>query len=413
MKQNLFRRAGLTLALLLALCAPHPAALAEADDSYFEAVPGVVLPLEEEIDSSFEPAPENWPEDDYDTQGAGALSDVPDADEAFELLDDAYAPVAGSEYTLDDALADAVPTFPRTFTITVGGDTTLSSTDALRKRDDCFENVVAEKGYDWPFSGLVELFSQDDMTLVNFEGTLTESNDAKEKKFNFKAPADYTQILLSGSIEAVNIANNHIVDYNAGGKQDTIDALEAAGLVVSGGGILGIYESGGVKVGMTGYCFPYTNGKKDISKDVQALREAGCQIVVASFHWGSEYSYDFTAEQRSIGRAAIKAGADVVIGHHPHVVQGIEKYNDTYILYSLGNLVFGGNVDPDDRTAYAARLTFTVTEDSCSAPDLEIIPIRLTELSDGTDYRPVLAQGEEAEQIKSKILRKSYKMEDY
>ena len=103
----------------------------------------------------------------------------------------------------------------------------------------------------------------------------------------------------------------------------------------------------------------------------------------------------------------------MVIGHHPHVVQGIEKYNDTYILYSLGNLVFGGNVDPDDRTAYVARLTFTVTEDSCSAPDLEIIPIRLTELSDGTDYRPVLAQGEEAEQIKSKILRKSYKMEDY
>ena len=168
MKQNLFRRAGLALALLLALCAPHPAALAEADDSYFEAVPGVVLPLEEEIDSSFEPAPENWPEDDYDTQGAGALSDVPDSDEAFELLDDAYAPVAGSEYTLDDALADAVPTFPRTFTITVGGDTTLGSTDALRKRDDCFENVAAEKGYAWFLSGLTELFGADDLTLVNF-----------------------------------------------------------------------------------------------------------------------------------------------------------------------------------------------------------------------------------------------------
>ena len=401
----------LALALVLALM---PLSVpAESDDSYFESAPSVVLPREEDTDSGFQPASHSQPEADYDTQGEGALPEVADADAAFEPLEDDYASVAGGEYTLDDALADAVPSFPRTFTITVGGDTTLGSTDSLRKREDCFENVVAEKGYDWPFSGLAELFSQDDMTLVNFEGTLTESTDAKEKKFNFKAPASYTDILLYGSVEAVNIANNHIVDYKDQGKQDTIDALNAAGLTVSGGGILGIYESGGVKVGMTGYCFPYSNGKKDISKDVQALREAGCQIVIASFHWGSEYSYDFTAEQRSIGRAAIKAGADVVIGHHPHVVQGIEAYDDTYILYSLGNLVFGGNVDPDDRDAYVARLTFTVTEDSCSAPELEIIPIRLTALSDGTDYRPVLAEGEEAARIEQKILRKSYKMEDY
>lgn len=388
-------------------------ALAEADDSYWDLIPSVPVLSEEEIDESFEPVPQEWLEEDYDTKGDGALPEVENPSAVGEDLNDAYEYIPGSEYTLDDALAQANYAFPRTFTITVGGDTTLGSTDALRKRDDCFENVVAQKGYDWPFSGLVDLFSQDDLTLVNFEGTLTESEDKKEKLFNFKAPAEYTQILLSGSVEAVNIANNHIVDYNTQGKEDTIEALNAAGLVVSGGGILGIYESDGVKVGMTGYCFPYSNGKKDISKDVAALREAGCQIVIASFHWGSEYSYDFTAEQRSIGRAAIKAGADVVIGHHPHVIQGIEKYNDTYILYSLGNLVFGGNVDPDDRAAYVARLTFTVTQTDCSAPELEIIPIRLTELTSGTDYRPVLAQGEEAETILNKILRKSYKMEEY
>lgn len=411
MKKHLHTSIAFALSLLLSLM---PLAVsAEADDSYFESAPSVTLLSEEEIDASFEPAPESWPEEDYDTQGEGALPQVADPDAAFEDIQEDYQYVEGSEYTLDYALAQASPSFPRTFTITVGGDTTLGSTDSLRKRDDCFENVVAEKGYDWPFSGLVDLFSQDDMTLVNFEGTLTESTDAKDKKFNFKAPAEYTEILLSGSVEAVNIANNHIVDYNDEGKQDTIDALNAAGLTVSGGGILGIYESGGVKVGMTGYCFPYYNSKKDISKDVAQLREAGCQIVIASFHWGSEYSYDFTAEQRSIGRAAIKAGADVVIGHHPHVVQGIEAYNDTYILYSLGNLAFGGNVDPDDRDAYVARLTFTVTETDCSSPELEIIPIRLTSLSDGTDYRPVLAEGEEAERIEKKILRKSYKMEDY
>ena len=228
--------------------------------------------------------------------------------------------------------APAEPSWPRTFTVTVAGDTTLGSTDELRKRDDCFERVAEEKGYGWFFSGLTELFGTDDLTLINFEGTLTEQTQKKEKKYNFKGPAEYTDILTLGSVEAVTIANNHTLDYGDAGREETIANLEQAGLTVSGGGVLGVFEKDGVKVGMTGYCFPYANGKKDITKDVKALREMGCQIVIASFHWGSEYRDDFTAEQRSIGRAAIKAGADIVVGHHPHIVQGIERYQDTYIL---------------------------------------------------------------------------------
>ena len=326
---------------------------------------------------------------------------------SYQKLSDQLPTVAQAEP------APAPDTWPKTFTITVAGDTTLGSTPDLRKRDDCFENVAQEKGYGWFFSGLYDLFSTDDMTLVNFEGTLTESNDTKEKKFNFKGPAEYTDILTLGSVEAVTIANNHIVDYGEQGKQDTIANLENAGIVVSGGGILGIFEKNGVKVGLTGYCFPYKDGKKDITKDIKALREAGCQIVVASFHWGSEYREDFTGEQRTIGRAAIKAGADVVVGHHPHIVQGVESYKDTYILYSVGNLVFGGNVDPDDRDAYAARVTFTVHEDRAEAPEVTIVPLRLTEKKNGTDYRPVIAEGEEAERIVKRVLRRSSKMENF
>lgn len=316
----------------------------------------------------------------------------------------------------DDAEAaqeDTADVWPKTFTITVTGDTTLGSTDDLRKREDCFENVYAEKGAGWFFSGTRDLFDSDDMTLVNFEGTITESNSKKDKKFNFKAPAEYVDILTMGSVEAANLANNHIVDYGDQGEADTIAALEDADIVVSGNGTLGIFEKNGVKVGMTGYCFPYKNESKDISKDVKALRAAGCQIVIASFHWGSEYREDFTREQRSIGRQAIKAGADIVVGHHPHIVQGIEQYDDTYILYSLGNFIFGGNVDPDDRDAYAARLTFTVYEDRCDAPEVTIVPLRLTELSDGTDYRPVIAEGEEAERIVNRILKRSHNMDDF
>ena len=314
------------------------------------------------------------------------------------------------------ALEEAQPleeTWPKTFTVTLAGDTTLGSTDDLRKRDDCFERVAEEKGYGWFFSGLSDLFATDDMTLVNFEGTLTEETEKKEKKFNFKGPAEYTDILTLGSVEAVTVANNHTLDYGTKGRDDTIANLESAGITVSGNGELGVFEKDGVKVGMTGYCFPYKDGKKDISKDVKALRDMGCQIVIASFHWGSEYREDFTGEQRSIGRAAIKAGADIVVGHHPHIVQGIESYEDSYILYSVGNLVFGGNVDPDDRDAYAARVTFTVYEDRAEAPEVTIVPLCLTALSDGTDYRPVLAEGEEADRIVNRILKRSSNMKEF
>ena len=348
------------------------------------------------------------------------LVDVLDAatdpgDAAVTIIGGADGPTAvfAADGVTDGQPAQEADTWPRTFTITMAGDTTLGSTDDLRKRDDCFEAVAEEKGYGWFFSGLTELFATDDLTLINFEGTLTEETQKKEKKFNFKGPQAYTDILTLGSVEAVTVANNHTLDYGSQGRDDTIANLEGAGIVVSGNGQLGVFEKNGVKVGMTGYCFPYKNGKKDISADVKALREMGCQIVIASFHWGSEYREDFTGEQRTIGRAAIKAGADIVVGHHPHIVQGIESYEDSYILYSVGNLVFGGNVDPDDRDAYAARVTFTVYEDHADAPELTIVPLRLTELTKGTDYRPVLAEGEEADRIVSRILKRSYKMEDY
>lgn len=333
-----------------------------------------------------------------------------EGDEMPELVDtlDAASMSAAEEAQPYEELS-----WPRTFTVTVAGDTTLGSTDDLRARDDCFERVAERQGYGWFFSGLADLFGTDDLTLVNFEGTLTEQTQKTEKLYNFKGPAEYTDILTLGGVEAVNLANNHTRDYGDAGYEDTLANLRAAGLTVSGGGELGVFEKDGVKVGMTGYSFPYKNGQKDISADVRALREMGCQIVIASFHWGSEYRDDFTAEQRNIGRAALRAGADVVVGHHPHIVQGVEAYEDKYILYSLGNLVFGGNVDPDDRDALAARLTFTVYEDHADAPALTLVPLRLTALDEGTDYRPVLAAGEEAERILSRVLRRSYKMEDF
>ena len=305
--------------------------------------------------------------------------------------------------------------WPRKIVVTVGGDCTLGCTENQHQSPQGFSTVVAEKGYEWPFSGLLGVFETDDLTLVNLEGPLTESTDKAEGKlFNFKGPAEYAQMLTLGSVEAVTLANNHFHDYGDAGKEDTKAALEAEGIVYCAPSITGVYEVRGVKIGLIGNTFPYTDGKKDISKAVTELREAGCQIVIASFHWGSEYEYAFTRDQRNIGRAAIRSGADVVVGHHPHVIQGIERFEESYILYSLGNLVFGGNVDPDVRDTYVAQLTFTVHEDgTVEGPELKLIPVLLTEQAKGTDYRPVLAEGADYERIVSDILKRSTDMKDF
>jgi len=258
------------------------------------------------------------------------------------------------------------------------------------------------------------------MTLCNFEGTLTDRLDSltkKVKSFNFSGPTAYTRILREGGVDAANLANNHSFDYKEEGLADTQAALSAAGIPWCYTGVTAVYETKGVKIGLIGNTFPYANSKCDISADVKALREAGCEIVIASFHWGVEYETAFSAEQKKLGRAAIDAGADVVVGTHPHITQGIECYNGHYILYSLGNAVFGGNNDPSTaaRTAYFAQLTFVRPSETeaFAAPTLKIIPIRTRALASGNDFRPVLAEGSEAEKIVSSILKRSKGMEGF
>ena len=337
------------------------------------------------------------------------------------LLLTMIASVAGGEETfflgdqpVEEPVVVVEDTWPRKIVVTVGGDCTIGCNDYQRTHPGGFTAVIDEKGYAWPFSELLQVFAEDDLTLVNFEGVLTEHDDRTEKLFNFKGPMEYAQILTLGSVESVNLANNHTLDYGEKGFADTKAALDAQGIIYCAPGEPAIYETRGVKIGLIGNTFPYRDGKRDISQDVRALREAGCQIIIASFHWGSEYRTDFTGEQRKIGRAAVNAGADVVVGHHPHIIQGIEKYEDTYILYSLGNLVFGGNLDPDVRDTFIAQLTFTVHEDgTAEGPELKLFPMLTTEMKKDTDYRPVFVEGEAYERILNVILRRSSNMKGF
>ncbi|NLG24798.1 MAG: CapA family protein [Clostridiales bacterium] len=297
---------------------------------------------------------------------------------------------------------------PRRAVVTLGGDCALGPVHQQSKFKNNIWAIVERNGMDWLFSGLAETFSQDDLTLVNLECALTDETKRVKKTFNIKAPGEYAAMLPAASVEAVNLANNHTYDYGEAGYWDTVAALDEHGVAHSGLGELATYDCGGVLVGMTGYTYPFKSSiEKRVAADVAELREQGCDIVIASFHWGTEGKSKANDTQRKLGRAAIRAGADLVVGHHPHVLQGIEQYRGKYILYSLGNLVFGAASDYVDRETFMARVTFEVDDDGSVSCQLGVIPTLLTAKKKGTDYRPVIAEGADQARIAKRIARLS------
>nr|HML47398.1 CapA family protein [Clostridia bacterium] len=250
------------------------------------------------------------------------------------------------------------------------GDCTLGSEEQYQNHPRNFVSMIANLGMEYPFLSVRAVFLSDDLTLANLEGTFTDRTRASDKSFVFRAPAEYAKILSLGGVEAVNLANNHTLDYGVNGLADTKQALSLAGVLYSGSGDLAVYESKGVRIGMTGYGYPHSNTAEALARDIPLLREMGCQIVIVSMHAGREESQTLIRDQTKVAHAAIDLGADVVVGHHPHVLQGIEIYEGKPILYSLGNFSFGGNANPDDWDTVLAQMEFDVHEDGTVSPVL-------------------------------------------
>ena len=145
-------------------------------------------------------------------------------------------------------------------------------------------------------------------------------------------------------------------------------------------------------------CF---DGMEDL---IAAARAEGAQLVIVYVHWGQEHEYDITEGQQTAGRAAIDAGADLVVGSHPHVVQGWEVYQGRYLVYSLGNFCFGGNTNPDDKDCLIFQQTFTVTGDEVAKnDDVDFIAASVSTETDRNTYQPVLAEGDEKARIDAKV----------
>jgi poly-gamma-glutamate synthesis protein (capsule biosynthesis protein) len=287
-------------------------------------------------------------------------------------------------------------------TVTLAGDCTLGGTESSSKKAGSLVHTVEKHGFAYPFSGLLPLFTQDDLTLINLEGVLSDSSQGENtgKEFAFRGPAEYAKLLPLGSVEAVNLSNNHFDDYGKAGRVATVAALEDQSVAYAGDEWLCVYRIDQGKIGLAGIRGSLTENKKAvILKQIALLKEAGCQIIIYSLHAGQEYAPTHNGMQRDMARFLIDAGADVVAGHHPHVAQGMEIYKNRLIFYSLGNCVFGGNQDPRESDALAARITFSLEGGMLKSMQAALYPIRFTGNINGNSFRPELLTGEQAAKL--------------
>lgn len=291
-------------------------------------------------------------------------------------------------------------------TISAAGDFTLGTDENFDYSTSLPARYEEVQDPGYFLQNVKDIFASDDLTIVNLEGPLTTSEERADKQFSFKGDPSYTEILTNGSVEACNLANNHSKDYGIQGYEDTIANVEAAGIKTFGYERTAIWETNGVKVGLAGV-YELAEGmdcQDDMTATIQSLKDAGADLVIVSFHWGVEKENYPDETQQTLAHAAIDQGADLVLGHHPHVLQGVEKYQGKYIVYSLGNFCFGGNKNPSDKDTMIFQQTFTLENGEVVEDDaINIIPCRISSEDDYNNYQPTPAEGEEAQRILGRI----------
>lgn len=307
--------------------------------------------------------------------------------------------------------SNATVSSPVSLTLSVVGDCTLG-TDETFDYDTSLNAYYENYGADYFLQNVKDIFSTDDLTIANFEGTLTDSDEREDKTFAFKAPASYASILTGGSVEAVNTANNHSHDYGEQSFDDTLAALDDAGIVHFGYDETAVMDVKGIKVGLVGIyeLYDHLEREQQLKDNIAKVKADGAQLIVVIFHWGNETETVPDSNQTTLGRIAIDEGADLVCGHHPHVLQGIETYKGRNIVYSLGNFCFGGNSSPSDMDTMIYQQTFTIDANGVKKDNVtNIIPCSISSAAyDGyNNYQPTPAEGDEATRILGKINERS------
>ena len=303
---------------------------------------------------------------------------------------------------------------PTEITISFVGDCTLG-TD-VRFSSNTFIQKFEEQGEDYSyfFAKVADIFAKDDLTVANLEGVLTSSTAREDKEYAYKGPMDYAQIFVEGNVDAADVANNHSRDYGEQSFTDTEKALADAGIARFGYEDIAYVDVKGVKVALIGtYELRENIGcKEEMQENVAKAKEAGANLIIVYFHWGQMREYVPNSVQVELGRAAIDAGADWVLGAHAHVLQGYEQYKGKYIFYGLGNFCYGGSQNPEDKDTMIVQQTFKVNAEGVQDGEINIIPCRLSGSDSINNFQPVVAEGDEADRILNKLDKISGQLAD-
>ncbi|UOO88020.1 CapA family protein [Vitreoscilla massiliensis] len=288
-------------------------------------------------------------------------------------------------------------------TITAVGDTTLGS-HLGDVSAGTLPAVWREQGDAYFMQEMADVLAHDDLSIANLEGPLTQANGGMDKPFVFKGAPALVGVLRAGSIEAVNVANNHSHDYGAQGHADTLQALQAAQIPAFGYQQYQIIDIKGKRIALAGAkAWSVAQGKEAVEQALAHFKGQDVDYLIMSFHWGQERQYRQNTTQRAIAHYAIDRGINAVLGHHPHVVQGLERYKQGVIVYSLANFVFGGNGNPSDKDSVAVQLRLDFAGKQLLAQDVLALPLSVSGRSNGNDYRPVWANAATQARIHAKM----------
>lgn len=300
---------------------------------------------------------------------------------------------------------EAVPG-DHTITLSFVGDVTLCGPEDSEAQTR-FQSTLENQGAACFFEDVKSIFEGDDLTVINLECVLANTGRRVEKSTTFRADPSYMDILTEGGVDAVSIASDHTRDYGDEGHVDTIAGLDNADLYRFGNGFTTMVTLDGIQVGFCGVDETEhgIGSQEELETDIYKLKEAGAEIIIVSIHWGEENATTPGDFQVELGHAAVDAGADLVIGHHPRVLQGIELYKGKYICYSLGTFLTG-DTGLTDMDTVIFQQTFTL-KDKTLESDFQLIPC----VRDGDSFATLPASGTAAQTVLDKIYERSAQLD--